>query len=217
MVQERSVSLLPRGARRVLARPGRAATPAPSSWGQKGRRCCVSARGRTLDVLQRRGKLPAGSPPRLASGEAAVEREGGRKRPPDPEGHQAALISQASGRRPASQSVRPGAESDATSGGHSLALSGAAAHSLPRPPPTAASVDANAPLPAEQAVRLGRRRLPGARPAPRRSFSPPPHPLASLSRKRQLRWRGWRRLPPPTTSAQATLARRPSPAAAPPR
>lgn len=134
MVQERSVSRLPRGARRVLARPGRAATPAPSPWGQKGRRCCVSARGRTLDVLQRRGKLPAGSPPRLASGEAAVEREGGRKRPPDPEGHQAALISQASGRRPASQSVRPGAESDATSGGHSLALSGPFPTPAPAPP-----------------------------------------------------------------------------------
>lgn len=102
---------------RALASPGRAATPAPSSWGQKGGRCCVSARGRTLDVLQGRGTVPAPSPPRLASGATAVEPEGGRKRPPDPEGHQAAPISQAICRRPASQSVRPGAESAAASGG----------------------------------------------------------------------------------------------------
>ncbi|XP_053059339.1 calcium-activated chloride channel regulator 1-like [Acinonyx jubatus] len=46
---------------------------------------------------------------------------------------------------------------------------------------------------------------------------PSPHPLASPSRKRQLLRQGWRRLPPPTTSAPATLARCPSPASAPPR
>lgn len=71
---------------RALASPGRAATPAPSSWGQKGGRCCVSARGRTLDVLQGRGTVPAPSPPRLASGATAVEPEGGQKTAAGPGG-----------------------------------------------------------------------------------------------------------------------------------
>ena len=77
---------LPRRASRAFALPGRAATPALAMWGQKGGRCCLSVRSRIQGVLPGRRKLRTLSPPRLASGEAAVEVEGGRKPPPCPEG-----------------------------------------------------------------------------------------------------------------------------------
>lgn len=60
------VSTTPR-TRKASARPGREGTGAAAPWGQKGRRCCASARSRTQGVLQRREEAPGPvpTPPRF--------------------------------------------------------------------------------------------------------------------------------------------------------
>ena len=173
--------------RRGLARP----PPAPGGGSHEHRRREVrKADGAVprpeakIKATSRGGrKLRAPSPLRLASPGAAVGQEQGGKRPPGPEGHQAAPITRASGRsRPAGRSAKPGAEGAAASGEPSLAPSGVATPSsrrgtctarLRKVPASAASFftlksmmfilgGSRAELPADLAGRLRRRGRAGA-------------------------------------------------------